>query len=255
MGGGKSFGRQSSNVTQRQSTPPHAAAPAQQNATNSAAKPARRARRRRAEAPVGRDARRPRRGPGPRMARTFARPGRRLRQHPADRPAGARRLVAMWRIFKARSAASNGATPRRLRLPGRGRQPRQRQRTGAVQPGQRGQRCVGTAMGAFGHAFDATPADGDRHGSSLSGRRRSGRQHDRFGAGRFAVLGHPHGFDVDGFLGAAKRNFVTLQDAWDRADVVDAAFDDDRRDGRRKSARSWPTARATPVVRRTRPKS
>jgi predicted lipid-binding transport protein (Tim44 family) len=31
--------------------------------------------------------------------------------------------------------------------------------------------------------------------------------------------GVPAGFDVDGFLGAAKRNFVTLQDAWDRADV------------------------------------
>lgn len=31
--------------------------------------------------------------------------------------------------------------------------------------------------------------------------------------------GVPTGFDVDGFLGAAKRNFVTLQDAWDRADI------------------------------------
>jgi predicted lipid-binding transport protein (Tim44 family) len=31
--------------------------------------------------------------------------------------------------------------------------------------------------------------------------------------------GVPAGFDVDGFLAAAKRNFVTLQDAWDRADI------------------------------------
>ena len=31
--------------------------------------------------------------------------------------------------------------------------------------------------------------------------------------------GIPAGFDVDGFLVAAKRNFVTLQDAWDRSDV------------------------------------
>jgi len=31
--------------------------------------------------------------------------------------------------------------------------------------------------------------------------------------------GIPAGFDVDGFLTAAKRNFVTLQDAWDRADI------------------------------------
>lgn len=32
--------------------------------------------------------------------------------------------------------------------------------------------------------------------------------------------GIPAGFDADGFLQAAKRNFVTLQDAWDRADMV-----------------------------------
>lgn len=32
--------------------------------------------------------------------------------------------------------------------------------------------------------------------------------------------GIPAGFDADGFLAAAKRNFVTLQDAWDRADIA-----------------------------------
>ena len=31
--------------------------------------------------------------------------------------------------------------------------------------------------------------------------------------------GVPAGFDTNGFLAAAKRNFVTLQDAWDRGDV------------------------------------
>jgi predicted lipid-binding transport protein (Tim44 family) len=31
--------------------------------------------------------------------------------------------------------------------------------------------------------------------------------------------GVPPGFDTDGFLAAAKRNFVTLQDAWDRSDM------------------------------------
>ncbi|MCM2253150.1 MAG: Tim44-like domain-containing protein [Ramlibacter sp.] len=31
--------------------------------------------------------------------------------------------------------------------------------------------------------------------------------------------GVPAGFDTEGFLAAAKRNFVTLQDAWDRADM------------------------------------
>jgi predicted lipid-binding transport protein (Tim44 family) len=31
--------------------------------------------------------------------------------------------------------------------------------------------------------------------------------------------GIPPGFDTDGFIAAAKRNFVTLQDAWDRSDM------------------------------------
>ena len=32
--------------------------------------------------------------------------------------------------------------------------------------------------------------------------------------------GVPAGFDTEGFLRSAKRNFVTLQDAWDRGDVA-----------------------------------
>ena len=32
--------------------------------------------------------------------------------------------------------------------------------------------------------------------------------------------GVPPGFDQEGFIAAAKRNFVTLQDAWDRADLT-----------------------------------
>ena len=32
--------------------------------------------------------------------------------------------------------------------------------------------------------------------------------------------GVPAGFDTDGFVTAAKRNFVTLQDAWDRSDIT-----------------------------------
>ena len=32
--------------------------------------------------------------------------------------------------------------------------------------------------------------------------------------------GIPAGFDTEGFVAAAKRNFVTLQDAWDRADIA-----------------------------------
>jgi hypothetical protein len=39
------------------------------------------------------------------------------------------------------------------------------------------------------------------------------------GLGGSETWGIPAGFDVDSFLTAAKRNFVTLQDAWDRSDI------------------------------------
>jgi predicted lipid-binding transport protein (Tim44 family) len=65
-------------------------------------------------------------------------------------------------------------------------------------------------------AFEATPerssgssmasaAGGSMIGSALSGAQ---------------SWGIPAGFDADGFLNAAKRNFVTLQDAWDRSDIT-----------------------------------
>lgn len=47
-------------------------------------------------------------------------------------------------------------------------------------------------------------ASGLRIGSGLEGRQ---------------GWGVPAGFDTEGFLAASKRNFITLQDAWDRADV------------------------------------
>jgi predicted lipid-binding transport protein (Tim44 family) len=34
------------------------------------------------------------------------------------------------------------------------------------------------------------------------------------------IWGVPAGFDIAGFVAAAKRNFVTLQDAWDRSDIT-----------------------------------
>jgi predicted lipid-binding transport protein (Tim44 family) len=65
-------------------------------------------------------------------------------------------------------------------------------------------------------AFDATPAgtgsqSGVRIGSALQGGSAlEGPQ----------TWGVPAGFDTEGFLAAAKRNFVTLQDAWDRTDLA-----------------------------------
>lgn len=56
-------------------------------------------------------------------------------------------------------------------------------------------------------AFDAAkyaPAGGVQIGSGLAGSQ---------------SWGIPADFDTEGFVAAAKRNFVTLQDAWDRADI------------------------------------
>lgn len=57
---------------------------------------------------------------------------------------------------------------------------------------------------AFTPAAGAAAAGGSMIGSALSGSQN---------------WGVPAGFDTDGFLVAAKRNFVTLQDAWDQADI------------------------------------
>jgi predicted lipid-binding transport protein (Tim44 family) len=38
-------------------------------------------------------------------------------------------------------------------------------------------------------------------------------------AGSATTWGIPPGFDVEGFVAAAKQNFVHLQDAWDRSDI------------------------------------
>ncbi|MEG0937591.1 MAG: Tim44-like domain-containing protein [Comamonas sp.] len=51
----------------------------------------------------------------------------------------------------------------------------------------------------------AAAAGGSMIGSALSGSQN---------------WGVPEGFDQDGFLTAAKRNFVTLQSAWDRSDIT-----------------------------------
>ena len=57
---------------------------------------------------------------------------------------------------------------------------------------------------AFDSAKAGTAGSGVQIGSALAGSQ---------------SWGIPAGFDSDGFIAAAKRNFVTLQDAWDRSDI------------------------------------
>ena len=75
---------------------------------------------------------------------------------------------------------------------------------------------------------------------------RAVRRADRLGAWRDRRhWGVPAGFDTEGFLAAAKRNFVTLQDAWDRARRREPALDDDGRDAGRDQVAAEPSAKRT----------
>jgi predicted lipid-binding transport protein (Tim44 family) len=75
-------------------------------------------------------------------------------------------------------------------------------------------------------AFDSTPeanaptssqttpqSGGSMIGSAIGGSVPSALQGSQ-------TWGVPEGFDTDNFVSAAKRNFITLQDAWDRADMA-----------------------------------
>lgn len=219
VGGGKSIGRQSSNVTQRQSTPP--AAPAQQNATNSAAKPA-------TPAPA---AAAPKRPWGAMLGGLAAGLGLAWLASSLGLGAGFANILligllifaalAVWRIFKARSAASGGANRQGgFAFQGAGASPSNASAPAQYSPNNVGNDASARPWERSATAFDATPADGDRHGSSLSAAgAAAGGSMIGSALGGSQSWGIPAGFDVDGFLGAAKRNFVTLQDAWDRADV------------------------------------
>lgn len=218
IGGGKSVGRQSSNVTQRESASP--SAPAQQNATSAAPKPG-------TPAPA---AAAPKRPWGAMLGGIAAGLGLAWLAHSLGLGAGFGNIlligllvlaaVVAWRMFKARSAASAGGNRQGgFAFEGAGN-PANASAPVQYSPANVGNDASARPWERSATAFDATPADGDRHGSSLSaaGAAAGGSMIGSALAGSQS-WGIPTGFDVDGFLAAAKRNFVTLQDAWDRADV------------------------------------
>ena len=115
--------------------------------------------------------------------------------------------VAVLRmIMRPRQAAGTGA-PSPFAFQGAGGTPAAPDRM----PGQYNPAKVGNDASArpwedSRMAFDAAPAAGGaRIGSALAGAQ---------------GWGVPTGFDVHGFLEAAKRNFTTLQSAWDRSDFA-----------------------------------
>ncbi|SFM07177.1 Tim44 domain-containing protein [Variovorax sp. OV329] len=214
MGGGKSMGRQSNNVTQREaapSAPANNAAPAQ-SANPSAAKPA-------GAAPA---AAAPKRPWGAMLGGLAAGLGLAWLANSLGFGAafgnfllillvGVAALVA-WRMFAASRNKGPATRQGGYAFQGAGGP------ASATAPAQYSPNNVGNDASARpwerqGAAFEAsTPA---QHGSAalsggtMIGSALSGSQ----------SWGIPAGFDVDGFLAAAKRNFVTLQDAWDKSDI------------------------------------
>ena len=222
MGGGKSVGRQSSNVTQRESAAPSAApgAPAQ-NATNAAAA-------RPGTAAPAAAAAAPKKPWGAMLGGLAAGLGLAWLASSLGLGAGFGNMlmmillaVAAFAIFKmfmrsrsggASNAAAGGApfafqgaaagatTPAAAQVPPQ-YSPNNVGNDASARPWERSSMAFDASRAAQGGAGGA---GGVMIGSGLSGSQN---------------WGVPDGFDADGFLAAAKRNFVTLQAAWDRSDI------------------------------------
>jgi predicted lipid-binding transport protein (Tim44 family) len=223
LGGGKSFGKQSNNVTQRDATPASPASPggATQNATQSnVAKPAA------AGAPA---AAAPKKPWGAMLGGLAAGLGLAWLAHSLGFGEAfgnvlmvllllaAAGLLIGWflrsrngnanrgrdRLAYQGADASNTVTPSQYSPDKVGNdasaRPWERQSGGL----QTQKASTDAGSGSFGSAAGAT-------GGSIIGSALSGAQN----------WGIPAGFDADGFLAAAKRNFITLQNAWDQSDLA-----------------------------------
>ena len=215
LGGGTSFGKQSSNVTKREAAPGGA-----NSAANSAAKPATPAAPAATPAPAA-----PKKPWGAMLGGLAAGLGlawlasslglggafsqiimfallalvimvvvgfvmRKLKGGAADASAGARTQPPF--AFQGAGSAANATTPKNY-------SPENVGNDASARPWER------SSMAFDANKVDAAaPAGGSMIGSALLGAQ---------------SWGVPAGFDAEGFLKASKANFVTLQDAWDRSDI------------------------------------
>ena len=219
VGGGKSFGRQSSNVTQRQATPPAATpgAPAQNAAAQRPGTP-----------PAAAAA--PKRPWGAMLGGLAAGLGLAWLASSLGLGAGFANILLIgllvaagfmaWRFFAARSRAGNGSRNGNLAFQGAGNA----STPTPYSPSNVGNDASARPWERNTTAFDTEPAqqpERSTSGSSMAGAAVAGGG-SMIGSALAGSQswGIPAGFDADGFLTAAKRNFVTLQDAWDRADVT-----------------------------------
>ncbi|MBS0509228.1 MAG: Tim44 domain-containing protein [Proteobacteria bacterium] len=209
MGGGRSIGKQSSNVTQRQqqATPPAApAAPAQQNAANNAApKPA---------AAPNTPAAAPKKPWGAMLGGLAAGLGLAWLAHSLGLGAGFGNIlliallamvavVVIRMVMRSRKPAVAAGAPFAF------------QGAGAPAPAEvhmppqyNPEKVGNDASARPWEQFSAGPQPAE--GGSMIGSALAGSQN----------WGVPADFDTEGFLTAAKRNFTTLQSAWDKSDIA-----------------------------------
>lgn len=221
MGGGKSLGKQSSNVTQRESaTPPPASpgAPAQNAATqNPAAKPA-------APANTATPAPAPKKPWGAMLGGLAAGLGLAWLANSLGLGAafGQFLLIALLAlvafavigmVMRSRKLASAGVGGAPFAFQGAGvgsttaaDAPVARQ----YSPDKVGNDASARPWESQGAAFEAPQPQAGAGTGVVIGSALAGSQN----------WGIPEGFDTAGFLTAAKRNFVTLQAAWDRSDIA-----------------------------------
>ena len=217
LGGGKSIGKQSSNVTQRDAaTPPAAPAAPTQNATNAAAaRPG-------AAAPAAAAAKKPW---GAMLGGLAAGLGLAWLAHSLGMGEGFGQILMIalfamlaFAVFKMVMRARQGGGS------AQGGSPLAFQGAGAFTPAtaqvppQYSPNNVGNDASARPWERSSMAFDASRNAAGATGAQGSG---SIIGSGLAGSQnwGVPEGFDTAGFLEAAKRNFVTLQAAWDRSDI------------------------------------
>ena len=212
MGGGKSVGQQSNQVTKRDAAPQTPAAPAQNAAPANAAKPA--------AAPAAAAPKRPwgamlgglAAGLGLAWLASSLGMGEAFGNILMALLIGVAVIAVIGMILRARrggaaQTAGNGG----LAYQGAGASAENPSTYKQYSPQNVGNDASARPWEGQNTRFDSSAAassTGSMIGSGIGS-----------GLGGTQTWGIPAGFDVDNFLTAAKRNFVTLQDAWDRSDI------------------------------------
>ena len=211
LGGGKSFGQQSGNVTQREAARAPAApgAPTQNAAAAAPAKPAAASPAVAPKKPWGAMLGGLAAGLGLAWLASSLGLGEAFGQFLMMGLLALVVMVVIGMVMRSRKTAAPRAAagPGGLAFEGAGGAPVNPVTPRSYNPEKVGNDASARPWESNATSFDAGPAatGGSMIGSALVGSQ---------------SWGTPAGFDADGFLEAAKRNFVTLQDAWDRSDIA-----------------------------------